>query len=64
MIAEGKTDYESKLSSWIELEKAAVELIHEIGRLWFDTDKFGFHSNVRDHSFINLDKGYCSGLRE
>ncbi|MFZ4612822.1 MAG: glyceraldehyde-3-phosphate dehydrogenase [Bacteroidia bacterium] len=36
MIAEGKTDYESKLSSWIELEKAAVELIHEIGRLWFD----------------------------
>jgi len=36
MIAEGKTDYESKLSSWIELEKAAVELIYEIGRLWFD----------------------------
>lgn len=36
MIAEGKTDYESKLSNYIELEKAAVELIHEVGRLWFD----------------------------
>jgi glyceraldehyde 3-phosphate dehydrogenase len=31
-----KNDYESKLHSWIEDEKAAVELIKLIGTLWFD----------------------------
>jgi glyceraldehyde 3-phosphate dehydrogenase len=36
MIAEAKTDYEKKLNGYIELEKAAVELIHEIGQLWFN----------------------------
>ncbi|MFN5208554.1 MAG: glyceraldehyde-3-phosphate dehydrogenase [Bacteroidota bacterium] len=36
MIAEAKTDYEKKLHGYIELEKAAVELIHEIGQLWFN----------------------------
>ena len=34
--AEAKNDYESKLNSWIESEKAAVELINVIGNLWFD----------------------------
>jgi len=34
--AEVKNDYESKLNDWIEHEKAAVELIHVIGKLWFD----------------------------
>lgn len=31
-----KNDYEVKLNSWIEAEKAAVELIHVVGSLWFD----------------------------
>ena len=35
-IAEAKNNYESKLNSWIESEKAAVELINVIGKLWFD----------------------------
>jgi glyceraldehyde 3-phosphate dehydrogenase len=36
MLPVAKTEYEKKLHDWIELEKAAVELIHEIGSLWFD----------------------------
>ena len=33
---EVKHDYETKLNEWIEKEKAAVELIHVIGHLWFE----------------------------
>jgi len=31
-----KNDYEVNLQNWVELEKSAVELIHEVGTLWFD----------------------------
>ena len=31
-----KDHYEAELADWIELEKAAVELIHLTGNLWFD----------------------------
>ncbi len=29
-------NYESELSEWIKCEKAAIELIHLVGNLWFD----------------------------
>src|SRR5688500_13392692 len=32
----GQATYESDLCDWIEQEKAAIELIHIIGTLWFD----------------------------
>jgi len=35
-ILESKNEYEVKLNEWIKNEKAAVELIHVIGHLWFD----------------------------
>jgi glyceraldehyde 3-phosphate dehydrogenase len=31
-----KNEYELNLHNWVELEKSAVELIHEVGNLWFD----------------------------
>src|SRR6188768_75918 len=31
-----KNKYESELADWIKLEKAAIELIHLTGSLWFD----------------------------
>jgi len=31
-----KSKYESELADWIKLEKAAIELIHLTGSLWFD----------------------------
>lgn len=31
-----QTTYEKELADWIEQEKAAIELIHIIGNLWFD----------------------------
>lgn len=31
-----KDKYESELAGWIQLEKAAIELIHVAGSLWFD----------------------------
>jgi glyceraldehyde 3-phosphate dehydrogenase len=31
-----KNEYELNLHNWVELEKSAVELIHEVGTLWFD----------------------------
>ncbi len=33
---ETQTTYESQLSDWIQLEKAAIELIHITGTLWYD----------------------------
>jgi glyceraldehyde 3-phosphate dehydrogenase len=32
----GAVSYESELQDWIKLEKAAIELIHITGTLWFD----------------------------
>ncbi len=32
----GQTTYESQLTDWILLEKAAIELIHIIGTMWYD----------------------------
>ena len=32
----GQTTYESQLTDWIQLEKAAIELIHIIGTMWYD----------------------------
>ena len=31
-----KNEYEVNLHNWVELEKSAVELIHEVGTMWFD----------------------------
>lgn len=31
-----KNQYETELNEWVELEKAAIELIHITGSLWFD----------------------------
>src|SRR5678815_787671 len=31
-----KTKYENELNEWVSLEKAAIELIHVTGDLWFD----------------------------
>ena len=31
-----KDKYEAELSDWIQLEKAAIALIHITGSLWFD----------------------------
>ncbi len=31
-----RTDYEQGLGKWVQLEKAAIELIHIIGTLWYD----------------------------
>ena len=31
-----QTTYETQLSDWIQLEKAAIELIHITGNLWYD----------------------------
>jgi len=31
-----KDKYESSLADWIEMEKAAIQLIHLTGTLWFD----------------------------
>ena len=31
-----KNEYEVNLHNWVELEKNAVELIHEVGTMWFD----------------------------
>lgn len=36
MLTAAKTDYEKKLHDYITLEKSALELISEIGKLWFD----------------------------
>jgi glyceraldehyde 3-phosphate dehydrogenase len=36
MEGKGQTTYEHELFDWIEQEKAAIELIHIIGNLWFD----------------------------
>ncbi len=32
----GQENYEKQLCDWIELEKAAIELIHITGALWFN----------------------------
>src|SRR3972149_2395376 len=34
--AKGKSNYENQLHDWVEQEKAAIELIGIIGKLWFD----------------------------
>jgi hypothetical protein len=31
-----KTKYENELNDWVALEKAAIEIIHVTGTLWFD----------------------------
>ena len=36
MNGEAQVSYEAELVDWIEQEKAAIELIHIIGNLWFD----------------------------
>lgn len=36
LTAPNQKAYEAQLSEWIEQEKAAIELIHVIGTLWFD----------------------------
>lgn len=36
LTAPTKQNYESQLNDWIKQEKAAIELIHLIGSLWFD----------------------------
>ena len=44
--------YESELGDWIEQEKAAIELIHIIGNLWFDksVELVLFRNQVVDRS--------------
>ena len=32
----GASAYETELNEWIRDEKAAIELIHILGELWFD----------------------------
>src|SRR5205085_11568937 len=44
--------YESQLSDWIQLEKAAIELIHITGNLWYDksVELIIFRNQVVDRS--------------
>ena len=35
-VKTGKSNYENQLHDWVEQEKAAIELIGIIGKLWFD----------------------------
>src|SRR6185436_16082680 len=36
ITVDSKSQYESELTDWIEHEKAAIEIIHVVGSLWFD----------------------------
>jgi len=36
MTVDSKSQYEAQLADWIQLEKAAIALIHVAGSLWFD----------------------------
>jgi len=35
-VTEKKTQYEAELADWLPLEKAAIDLVHVCGMLWYD----------------------------
>jgi glyceraldehyde 3-phosphate dehydrogenase len=51
-VALSKEKYESGLNDWIQQEKAAIELIHILGSLWYDrsVELIIFRNQVVDRS--------------
>src|ERR1044071_3706026 len=56
-------DYDTQLNDWIEHEKAALDLINVVGKLWFEKsiELILFHNQLVDRSASEIGRASCRG---